>query len=228
MTKEIKLEAQLRDEKNGNVNNIRSGGFLPANVYGSGMENKNIKIKALNFNKVFAVAGESHLIDLEISGSDPLKVLVKDVQEDPVRGNVIHVDFYQVDMNKKITAEISLDFIGESKAVKELGGTLIKSLDSVEVKCLPGDLADKIKVDLSSLNNFHDSIKAGDLKLPAGMELAGQADETIITVLEPVKEEEKEEAPVEAGEEPKEGDEAGKKENKEEGEKAGEAEQKKK
>jgi large subunit ribosomal protein L25 len=210
MTKEIKLDAQLRDEKNGNMNKIRKEGFLPANVYGFGMENKNIKVKSIDFERVFSAAGESHLINLEIGGKEPLKVIVKDVQKDSVKDNIIHVDFYQVDMNKKIHTEIILNFIGESRAVKELGGVLIKNADSIEIKCLPGNLVDRIDIDLSNLNNFHDSVKAGDLKLPPGVELVGDADETIVIVLEPAKEEIKEEK-VEVVGEVKEGEAAGEK-----------------
>lgn len=210
MATEIKLSAELRKEKDNNVNKIRREGFLPANIYGSGMENKNIKIKNLDFEKVFNAAGESHLINLEVDGKEPLKVIVKDVQKDPVKDNIIHVDFYQVNMSKKIHTEIILNFIGESKAVKELGGTLIKHTDSIEIKCLPGDLVDRIDVDLSNLNNFHDTVKAGDLKLPKGVELAGNTDETIAIVLEPAKEEVKKEE-VAAVEEVKEGEAAGEK-----------------
>lgn len=210
MTTEIKLSAELRKESENNANKIRRDGFLPANIYGFGMENKNIKIKSLNFEKVFSAAGESHLINLEVDGKEPLKVIVKDVQKDPVKNNIIHVDFYQVDMSKKIHTEIILNFIGEPRAVKELGGVLIKHTDSIEIKCLPGDLVDRIDVDLSNLSNFHDSVKAGDLKLPKGIELFGDTDETIAIVLEPAKEEVKEEK-VEAAEEVKEGEAAGEK-----------------
>lgn len=193
MTKEIKLEAKLRGEKNGNVKNIRKEGFIPANVYGSGVANQNIKIKSLEFSKVFAVVGESHLINLEIDGKGSIKVIVKDIQKDSTKDSIIHVDFYQVDMSKKIHTEIPLNFIGESRAVKELGGTLVKSMDSIEIKCLPGDLVDKIDVDLSGLNNFHDSIKTGELKMSGGIELVGSADEMVVIILEPVKEEIKKE-----------------------------------
>jgi large subunit ribosomal protein L25 len=209
MATEIKLEVQSRSEENGKVKKIREAGFIPANVYGSGVDNKNIKVKELDFRRVFGMAGESHLIDLVIDGGEPVKAIVKDTQKSPTKDNVIHIDFYQVDMSKKITTEIPLNFIGESRGVKELGGTLIKNLDSLEVKCLPGNLVDKIDVDLSGLNNFHDAVRANDINLPEGMELISDTNETVVSVIEPVKEEERVEEVEEAaeGEEVKEGEE---------------------
>lgn len=209
MGKEINLSAELRKkEEDVKIKEIRKSGYIPAVVYGPGLDNKNIKVKNLDFQRVFAEAGESHLIDISIGEGDPIKVIVKDTQKDPIKDNIIHIDFYQVDMNKKITAEIPLNFIGESKAVKEMGGTLVKKLDSLEVRCLPGNLVDKIDIDLSGLNNFHDSIRISDINLPAGMESAIDANEMVAGVSEPAKEEveeKKEEEGVE--EEKKEGEE---------------------
>lgn len=215
MTKEIKLEANKRTEKNGKAKNVRKEGFIPAVIYGGKTESSSIKVKDLDFNRVFAVAGESHLIDLTVDGASPAKVIVKDVQKDFLTDKIIHVDFYQVDMNKKIITAIPLHFIGESKAVKESGGTLVKNMDELEIECLPESLADYIEVDLSILENLRDAIKMSDIKLPAGMELAREADETVVTVLEQAKEEEKApvveaapaEAPVEGEKEVKEGEE---------------------
>jgi large subunit ribosomal protein L25 len=220
MTTEVKLSAQLRSEKNGNIKKVRESGYVPANVYGPGTENKNIKVKEVDFQRVFNAAGESHLIDLTIGGGAPVKVIVKDVQRHPIKGSIIHVDFYQVDMSKKIITEIPLRFVGESRAVKELGGILIKNMDSLEVKCLPGDLVDSIDVDLSGLNNFHDVIRAGDLILPPGIELTEDENETIASVVEPSKEEEREGQEEEQTDDKKDGEEKGKEEK--EGEKSGE------
>jgi len=136
------------------------------------------------------------------------------VQKDPLKATIIHIDLYQVDMNKKITTEIPLHFIGESEAVKELGAVLVKTIDSVEVECLPGDLVNHIDVDLSVLKNFHDAIKTNDLKLPAGMKLVNETNDIVANVIEPKAEVEEvpvEEVPVEG-----EGAEAGEKEEGEE------------
>lgn len=186
---EIKLQAQTRE----NLEKM-SADWVPAVLYGKGVTSQSLKIKKSDFDKVFKTAGESNLIDLEY-GQAPVKVLIKEVQHDVLKGYPIHVDFYQVNMKEKITTEIPLHFIGESKAIKELGGTLIKDLDALSVQCLPADLVDHIDVDISVLNTFDDGIRVNDLKLPTGLELVHHTNEMVAAVKEPKAEEEP--APVE-------------------------------
>lgn len=217
MTKEIILKAEIRAETNGKAKKILNQGYIPAVIYGSGTENMNLKIKKLDFERAYEIAGESNLIKLAVAGEEPVKVIVKEIQRSGVKNGIIHADFYKVDMKKKITVEIPLNFTGESKAVKELGGTLVKNLDAVEVECLPGDIIKEIEVDLTKLETFGDVIKLNDLKMPADIELAGQDDLVVASVLEPRAEEEevKEEQPAPAEAAPaKEGEEG---EGKEEG-----------
>lgn len=188
---DIKLAASLREKSE-----KLSAEYLPAVLYGKGVENASLKLKRIDFDKVFAEAGESNLIVLDF-GSGPVKVLVKDIQRDPIKHRIDHVDFYQVNMKEKINAEIPLHFIGESKAVRELGGLLMKEIDAVEVHCLPGDLVDHLDVDISILDDFDQAIKTSDLKLPAGLELVQHTDDTVVFVMKPKAEEEK---PVETAE----------------------------
>jgi large subunit ribosomal protein L25 len=181
---EIKLHAQTREKKE-----KLDTDSIPAVLYGKGVENHSLKLKKSDFDKAFKMAGESNLIDLDF-GQGAVKTLVKDTQHDIMKGSVTHVDFYQVNMKEKITTEIPLHFIGEAKAVKELGGALIKDMDSVEVECLPSDLVDHIDVDISVLNTFDDAIHVSDLKLPAGLELVHHTNEMIAAVKEAKVEEE--------------------------------------
>jgi len=183
MTKEIKLAAQKR-AKSEKVAALRKSGLIPACMYGPNFKPEDLKVKKSDFDKVFAVAGESHLLDLSTGAGAPVKVIIKDSQRHTLSGNVIHVDFYKVDMGKKITTEIPLRFTGESKAVKELGGILVKAIESVKVKCLAKDLADFIEVDLSVLALIHDAVRLHNLKLPTGMELVSHTDEIVATVIE--------------------------------------------
>lgn len=188
MTK-VQLQANLRQETNGKAKAMRKVGLIPAAVYGSGMENKNIKMKKYDFEKAFQVAGEFNLIDLSIDGQPATKVIVKDVQRDGLTSNIIHVDFYQVDMTKPITTEIPLNFVGQAKAVQELGGTLVKNMDAVEIECLPGDLVSHIDVDISHLAEFDQFIRLNDLILPKGIKLASETNEAVVGVVETKAEE---------------------------------------
>ncbi|MEK7203361.1 MAG: 50S ribosomal protein L25 [Patescibacteria group bacterium] len=190
MAKEIKLNAQTRNKKNDKAKKIRTNDYIPAVVYGAGFDNANIKIKRNEFKHAFCLAGESNLIDLSIDDQKSIKVIVKDTQKDNVRNNVIHIDFYQINMNKQITTEIPLNFIGESSVVKELGGTIVKNINSLKVECLPGDLVDHIDVDLSKLKTFADLIYLNDIKLPHGITLISHTNEAVVSVSEVAKEEE--------------------------------------
>ncbi len=185
---ESKLSAQIREK-----NEKLSIDFMPAVIYGKGIESISLKIKKVDFDRVFAAAGESNLINLDF-GSGAIKVLIKDLQRDVIKNTFIHVDFYQVNMKEKIKTEIPLHFIGVSKAVKELSGMLIKEMDAIEVECLPSDLIDHIDVDISVLNTFDDAIRISDLNLSVGLEIAHhQPEDMVASVIKPriIVEEEK-------------------------------------
>jgi len=185
----LKLEAQKRDKAE-NVKDMIKSGFIPAVVYGPKLKaNKLVKVGANDLRKAIAAAGESTLVDLIVDGKPEGKILIKEEQLDPVKDTLIHADFYEVDMSKEIHTEIPLRFIGDSKAVKELAGVLIRSINEIEVRCLPTDLVNHIDVDISVLNTFDDVIKIHDLKLPAGIKLAHETDDVVAIVAEPKAEE---------------------------------------
>lgn len=196
MTK-VQLNVQVRSENDGRAGEVRAAGFIPAVIYGFNKASQNIKVKKHDFLKVFAVAGEFNLLDLSIGEVAPVKAIIKDIQRDGLSGAFIHVDFYQVDMAKKIKAEIPFNFIGEARAVKELGGTLVKNMVAVEVECLPGDLVSHIDVDISVLANFDQFIRLQDLVLPRGLALVQETNEAIVGAVE-TKAEEEAPKPVEA------------------------------
>ena len=176
---DIKLTAQKRESGEKLNKDV-----VPAVLYGKGLNNEHLKINRVEFEKVFKVAGESNLINLDF-GDGVIPVVVKDIQTDVLKGFFTHVDFYQVNMKEVIKAEIPLHFIGEAKAVKELGGVLIQDMDAVEVECLPGDLVDHIDVDISVLHDYTDAIRLEDLKIPNGLTILSQTNDMVAAVREP-------------------------------------------
>ena len=116
----IPLSATKRQIGNNVIYQGRAAGLVPAVVYGSGIEPKNVFVEIRNFVSVFKEAGESTLVDLNIEGEPMVKVLIQDLQRDPLSSEIIHADFRAVDLTKEITAEIKLRFVGEAAAVKEL------------------------------------------------------------------------------------------------------------
>lgn len=186
----IALKAKVRKISGKKVDTLRKKKLLPGVVYGHGLKTISLVFDYQPFEKIYSQAGESSLVDLIIDNKEPVKVLIQDVQSDPVTGSFLHVDFHQVKMTEKITTEVVLTFRGESRAVKELGAILVKNLDHLKIECLPKDLVHKIEVDISSLNTFDDLIRVKDLKIPAGIEIKDNPDEVIVTVQPPRTEEE--------------------------------------
>lgn len=163
----------------------REGGSVPAVVYGSAMEPKNVAVDRKALFNAFREAGESTLVDLLINGDQPIKVLIQDLQYDPMTSEIIHADFRVVDLTKEITAEIKLHFVGESPAIKELGGIMVHAMVEIEVRALPTALVSALEVDISKLKTFEDTIKISDLVLPAGITVVDDLNQTIALVAPP-------------------------------------------
>jgi large subunit ribosomal protein L25 len=177
------LQAQSRDVVGKKVKGYRKDGMVPAVVYGHQVEPKNLWVSFLDFSRMYAKAGENTIVELQVDGGKGVNVLIHDTQLDPLSGNFSHVDFFQVRMDEEIEAAIPLEFVGESEAVKTLGGMLLKNIDEVEVSCLPADLPHSIAVDISVLKTFDDHIKVVDLQVPAKVKVVSEP-ETIVASVE--------------------------------------------
>lgn len=189
----LMLEAKLREHLRKQTKNLRDQGNIPVVLYGNHKEPKHLQVLEGPLLKLHAQAGESTLVDLKIGDDKPVKVLIHDLQRDALTQKIIHVDFYEVNMTEKIKTEIKLNFIGESKAVKELGGILVKNHDTIEVECLPEDLVPEIDIDISPLQVFDSNISVADLKLPKGVVALNKPEEIVVLVTEPRSEKELEE-----------------------------------
>jgi len=186
MASTYNLAVQVRTVFGKKADKLRDQDLIPGVVYGQNSENISISVPAREFKKVFQAAGESSLIDLKIGDKDST-VLVHDIQRDPITGEFIHVDFYRVSMTKKLTAVTPLVFTGESKAVKELGAILLKSLDHVTIECLPKDLVHEIVIDLNQLENIDDSVRLSGIVVPDGVTIIGESGTVVVSVQPPRK-----------------------------------------
>jgi large subunit ribosomal protein L25 len=184
------ITASIREKKGRQAKQELRENLLPAVMYGHGTASRSISIPRSEFLKVFKLAGYSSLIDVTLNNEATVKTLIKDVQRDPVSHEPIHIDFYQVRMDEEMTATVPIRFVGESAAVKSAGGTLVKSLDEIVVKCLPKDLPHDIEVNLVSLATFEDAIAIKNIQPPAGVVFVTDAEVVIATVSRPLTEEE--------------------------------------
>jgi len=195
---QITLKAAPREILGKKVKVLRGKGQIPAVLYGRNFKSIPLLFDKTEFEKVFSQSGSSTIVNLTIIGQAPLKILIHEPQKDPVTDQILHVDFYKVDMTKEIHTEIPLKFIGTAPAVEELEGNLITNKDALEVECLPDKLVSEIEVNISSLKTFEDLIKVSDLKIPAGIKVLAEPEDIIAQVTPPRSEEELEEMEKEA------------------------------
>ena len=179
------------------LNTLRKSGVIPAVFYGAGKDTTSISIPNVEFKKVWRDAGESSAIKIGMGGAagSDIDALIHEVQVDPVTGEPIHVDFLAIDMKKKITVNVPLEFEGVSNAVKSGLGNLVKVLHEIEIEALPSDLPHNLVVDISSLETLENQIFVSDIKLPNGVVAITGGEEVVASIIAQVEEKE-EEAPV--------------------------------
>jgi len=214
----IELKAKIRKDTGKKVKKIREQGMLPGVLYGPKIESQPLELDLKDFEKVYKEAGETSLISLDLA-KEKFLVLIHAIEIDVLSQKPIHVDFYQPRLDEEIEAMIPLVFEGEAAAVRDLGGTLVKSIHEVEVKALPQNLPHEIKINIDKLKTFEDSVLIRDLPLPQGVKILKEADEVVVFVASPEKIEEELARPIEEKVE-----EVEKAEEKEEEEKEGEEE----
>lgn len=186
----VSLKVNKREIVGKKAKTLRKNNQVPLVLYGHGFKPENLDALKNAFINVYHKAGTSNLVDLEIDKQKPIKVLIQDIQTDPVSDDIIHADLYRVRHDRKLRTNIPLHFSGKSRAVEDKEGNLITHKDSVEVEVLPDDLVDEIKVDISPLKTFDDTIKISDLDIPSTIEVLDEKDEIVANVTPPRSEEE--------------------------------------
>jgi large subunit ribosomal protein L25 len=162
----MKLTAQKREVKGtSGVRRLRRESWIPAVIYGEGRPGETIQIRRHDFEQAMrGHKGEHMLIDLEVEGQKPRKVLIKDTQHEPVTGKIIHADFHEISMTKKLRVEVPVRLVGDAVGVTQQGGVLEHVLRSLEIECLPADIPEFLEVDVSGLSIGH-SVTVADVKV---------------------------------------------------------------
>jgi len=215
MMEEVLLQVSKRDVVGKQVKTLRREGILPAIVYGREISSIPISLNNHKANQILSAITSSNLVVLDIDG-EKHTTLVREKQRDPVTGEVLHIDFYEVSMTEKLRTNVMLEFQGESPAVKELMGVLVNVTESLEIECLPQDLPNRIVADLSTLEEIGDSLYIRDIILPPNIELISDIDGLVVVISAPAVEEIEEVEELEITEEEPEVIERGKEEEVEE------------
>lgn len=190
---QVSLKARQRKDTGKQVAKaLRRDGALPAVVYGSGESSTPLTLDYREFEGFLRkTRGESVVINLEIEGMEDKKALLRDIQRDYLRNQLLHADFQQIRMSDRITTEVSLVMIGEPIGVTRDGGVLDQSLRVVEISCVASEIPEHLEVDISELS-MGDTIHISDLSFE-NVEIVTDGEVAVVSVLTPMAEEPEEE-----------------------------------
>ncbi len=179
MKREI-LKVEKRTVLGKKVKKLRKEGFVPANIYGKDIKSQSVQVNQKDFEKVFKEAGETGLVDIHL-GSDVIPVLIHNLQAD-YHNNILHADFYKVNLKEKIKTDVPLEFVGEPKAVADKIGLLMPIMSVVEVEALPEELPENIQVNVENLALVDDQITVADLKAQEGVEILTDPGQVVVKI----------------------------------------------
>ena len=180
---EANLKATLRESiGSGESRRLRNDGLLPAVVYGLGMEPVSIALSAREFtNALKTEAGSNVILNLEV-GKNKYTTLAREIQRHPYKNEFLHIDLIQIDLTQKVEANVQINFLGTPLGVKDEGG-LVQTINStITVSTLPSSIPSSLDLDISELN-VGENATVLDVKLPEGVELASEDDDSILVTI---------------------------------------------
>lgn len=182
--KQVSVSASLRKEAGKSANHkLRAANQIPAIVYGPGKQNVMLSLPKIEFENVYKKNAMRAIYKLKFNenGKETIKTtLIKDIQYDPVKFKIMHVDFYEFDENKKIRSMVPIVTHGTPIGLKK-GGILTHVKDQIEVECLPANLPEHLEIDVTNLD-IHHSIRVSDLKVPDTIHIVSDPHDVIVTV----------------------------------------------
>ncbi len=193
----MELSVQKREIFGKSVKNLRARGLVPAELYGKGVENLHLAIPVKDFLKVLKQAGESTMISV-VLGNEKRPAMIYDVSTDPVTDEILNVDLYQVRLDEKIKIKVPLEFVGESLAIKDKKGILVKAMQELEVEALPTNIPRSITVDLSKISDIGQSVYVKDLGVSGDVKISVAPESVVATVTAQMTEEQEAKLSAEA------------------------------
>ena len=198
MRKELTIAAEPRSSRGKNeARRLRVAKLIPAVVYGAGKAPVPVSVSPKDIVKILnSGAGGNTIFDLNITGQENTPVMLKDWQNDPLKENLLHVDFIRIDLSQRLRLRVRVLTIGDPRGVKEQGGVYETITRDIEIECLPDEIPENFKVDVTEFL-LGSSLRAGDVKLSGTMKLLSSPDQVISHVIAPAKVVEEEVAVVE-------------------------------
>jgi large subunit ribosomal protein L25 len=195
------LAAEPREQRLKQNRPLRAAGKVPGVIYGKQVDAVPVAVVRRDFDRVFHKVGRTQLLDVAVSSeSSPRRVLVREVQYNPRENTVLHVDFFQVNLKEKITADVPLVLVGEAPAATRQEGELQQLTNTIKVSCLPTEIPEHIEVDVSGLEALDETIRVSELHVPPECEVLSDPEEVVAKIAH-IREVEEEEVVAVEGEE---------------------------
>jgi len=180
---QIELKVNKRETLGKKVRFLRRQGITPVHVFGHGIESMSLQCDTVNLRHVLAEAGQTRLINLKVdAGRRPRTVVVRVVQSEPRTGELLHVDFYQVQMAEQVKVEVPVVLIGEAPALKLKENMLVQELNNLTVECLPAAIPDSVDLDLTSLTENEQAIRVKDIELGEGVTVLNDPEVVLVKI----------------------------------------------
>ena len=184
MRKDITIAADLRTSRGKNeARRLRVAKKIPAIVYGTGKDPVAVSVNPKEVNKIiYSSTGHNTIFDVQVGESAAEPVMIVDWLRDPIKDNLLHIDFLRIDLSKRLHVKVPVHATGECKGVKLQGGMLELVVREVEVECLPDDIPEAFNIDVTDLG-VHQAIRASDLPLAESMKLLTNGDAVLAHVV---------------------------------------------
>ncbi|MEW6724231.1 MAG: 50S ribosomal protein L25 [Bacillota bacterium] len=181
---QVSLKGQLREVGKGHSHQVRANGMIPAIAYGHGVSGIAIQVGQKELYHVLTTgAGRNNLIQLNLDDGTSHNCIIKELQNDPLNGQILHIDFYVISMRDKLTTTVPIVLTGEEK-VQKAGGIIQHQAREVQIECLPADLPDYLVIDISGLQ-VGEHVSVGDIVPPPGVTIITEPGEVVASVVAP-------------------------------------------
>ncbi|MFQ5944633.1 MAG: 50S ribosomal protein L25 [Anaerolineae bacterium] len=194
----ISIRAEPRSLLGKQVKRLRQEGWVPAVLYGHGVESHPLQIELHHLRNVIQAGGLNRLVPLQVGDDEPRLVLGREVQRDPISHRILHVDLQAVVMSEEITVEVPLVLVGESSPVVRREAMLLRGVDTVEIQCLPEHLIEAIEVPIDGLAELDQAIEVGELQVDPRVKILADPDDLVVKLIPAFRAPEEEELAVEA------------------------------
>ena len=181
---QLELAAVKRSVTGKKVRFLRRKGLAMAHLYGNGVTSESLEGDSVQFRKVLTEAGKTRLIQLHVGGEQTHRnVLVREIQQDPLTRQLVHVDLYEVSMTEKIEVQVPIVMVGDAPAMKTKDLMISQELDTLNVECFPNQIPNQIEVDVTALAELNQAVHVKDLKLGGEIGILNDPEQSIVRII---------------------------------------------